>query len=166
MGQSGAANSQHQRCKDKWHQRSDGSPYGRGPRCRVLLLLTPSSSPLLSSSCPRDSALSHPFLLFPVLFPHFLIQIPPLTPPAYYSFPLQSQEPSMAGPVLCSLIFVKQAGWLPLSDLQPFQEEPPGHHSSPGSGLGSSCPAPVPRLCLQAPGKGIVSILQWHKHLH
>lgn len=108
----------------------------------------PLSAPVLL--LPRDSTPSHPFLLFLGLFPPFLIQIPSLTQPAYYSFPLQSQEPSMAGPVLCSLFFfTKQAGWFPLSDLQSFQTELPGHHSSPGSGLGSSCPAPVPKLCLQ-----------------
>lgn len=59
--------------------------------------LQPLSTPILL--LPPDSALSHPFLLFPVLFPPFLIQIPSPTPSAYYSSPLQSQDPHMAGPV-------------------------------------------------------------------
>lgn len=83
-----------------------GGHMGGGPQTQGCLPthLQPLSTPILL--LPPDSALSPPFLLFPVLFPPFLIQIPSLTPSAYYSSPLQSQDPPIAGPVLCSFFLL------------------------------------------------------------
>lgn len=88
------------------------------------------SPPAPLHSCPPPAPgtlLSHtPSLLFPILFPLFLIQIPSLSSPEYHSFPLALSHAAFF------FSFVKWFGWLPLSNLQPLQEEPPGHHSSLG----------------------------------
>lgn len=118
---------------------------------------SPTRPQLLSSSCPRTLLSHSPLPPFPGSLPTLPHPNPlsgsssasPAKPRAIHGSPCPTQPFSRSTVGPHSVAF------------KPFQEEPPGHGGSPGSGLGQ-----LSHTRAQALPLGITSILQWHRHRH